>query len=280
MTDVRFWEIPAARVQDGSHVCNTCNLWPGGARPWNYDAVCSLYDYSRWAFVDVPEQAGVLARPKPVPLDLGDCKWAQDLAAQYAAYGRWTSAMQDAVDWAVHRDHGVTDVLLAHAPFVRGEACSLKYGVPCRSSWFSALPELLRALITAPPDHTPLTPRTTLWCVPWVAIQDEFRVFVHNYTTTAMSQQAWYKARAPDQVLSEALVRRVALGAEALVTAAGLGSAVVDVGVLDSGDVYVIEANPFGARFSSGSSLFEWRRDASTLTGLDSGGISVATCVE
>lgn len=317
---VHFSIVPADAVRSKEHKCNTCNLWPEGQRPWNYDQVCDLYNFSRWAFASVAPTVGVAERPRAVPLHLGDCTWVAPLAAQYHAFGRLTSAMQDAIDAAVDRDKGVIDAVLASfsaglegtsgstaggatltlapapaakatavptasPPFVRGEACSLKYGrvkgTLCRSR-FHTLAQILEALITAPLDHTPLPRRgsatsaaapLTLWCLPWLDIQDEFRVFVHNYVACAMSQQAWHEPR-PEKLgrsPSLDLALRMAHAAEQFVTAAGLANAAVDVAVLATGDVYIVEANPFGPMFSSGSSLFEWHRDADLLHGTASG---------
>jgi hypothetical protein len=68
---------------------------------------------------------------------------------------------------------------------------------------------------------------------------------------------------------------------EGVVKGAGLASAVVDVALLNdvaAPVVYVIELNPFGAAYSSGSALFEWVRDAEHLTAPD-GPIVVRTSV-
>jgi hypothetical protein len=289
--EVQYLVVSSEAVRDGSHKCNSANLWPESTKPpWNYADVCRNYNFSKWA-----------EKPGAQRIVLHRCRWLVRAAALYETYCRITVDMRDTIEEYCLLDKGVVDSVLAgfgdpEGPFVRGEACSLKYGAggPLR---FTRLADILEALITAPKDHSPLrgdpefdsSGSLILWALPWVSIRDEFRVFVHNNAATAMSQQAWHVPRARSQVPSKELVLKMGRAAEAAVTRAALGNGVVDVGILeadveagagaDPDEVYVIEINPFGPQFSSGSSLFEWHRDAAILHGLSAAAMTVAVNV-
>lgn len=286
--------VSAERIASGDVLCNTSNLWPDGVKPDDYDAVTKACGASRWMPYTTQGHVSSVRR-------VYGCRQLCAMQDLYRQYGRWMPRMDDAVELfaAANRD---LEEFLGHAqPFVRGEDCSLKYGYyfgpptgprgmrdKMKGLRFSSVTQVAQALITSPSGHSPMVSvdmtcegwALDLWCVPWVHIVDEFRVFVHEHRTTCISQQVWHAARVLDPP-ADGIVQDMAHEAEGVVKGAGLASAVVDVALLNdvaAPVVYVIELNPFGAAYSSGSALFEWVRDAEHLTARD-GPIVVRTSV-
>jgi len=121
--------------------------------------------------------------------------------------------------------------------------------------------------------------KASLIVLPWLHTLDrshEYRVWVHRRRVTAISQQQWYKQHGHSaevvQADAEALIAAFERDIKALMPYA---SGVLDMWVErapeeEGGGIIggrLIEINPWGAGFSSGSSLFHWRRDLDILYG-------------
>ena len=92
---------------------------------------------------------------------------------------------------------------------------------------------------------------------------NEFRVFVSDRQVTAVAQQKWYKRLAFRHDLN-AMVQSIISGCATWQTS-GLvpyDSVMLDVWIDDNLEAHLIECNPWGPAFSSGSSLFHWIGDA------------------
>jgi hypothetical protein len=118
-------------------------------------------------------------------------------------------------------------------------------------------------------DYQPDTRTLRLTLFPWLDIQDEYRVFVHNRRVTAISQQdlgtphnvmaqtdelAEYAHQVTEKILAECS-RTVIPWLEST----GRDSITLDFAFLGPNmEPYVVEFNPFGPEHAAGSSLFHW----------------------
>jgi hypothetical protein len=260
--------IPAQEVQEHPDQFNVCNVFDSGEPPADYIDVCSKYIVPTWL-------PGVVPPRKYAWVQLTECSWLKDASRLFAITGRHSTALFGEEFEQLLRRHGraMETLLQQGLTFVRGAKCSCKYGQALNASRslipFTSAAEVLLALIQAPRFHTPVKDVTkdgtlALYFFPWVHIATEYRVFVHLGHVTAISQQVWFKEY-DGPPMTQALVSAVSQAAEATTTASGLGSAVADVALLEDGMVYVVELNPFGQQYSSGSALFHWVTDANIL---------------
>ncbi len=253
-------------LDDAGHkLYNDSNHWDdGGVRPADYDVASAACNTSAW-LPHVPR--------RHVKLHLSGVQWLDDAQKLWLA---GTSSSRRPISALF--DDEVAALVEKHADaftepwFVRAENVSLKYGTHGCGP-YTDLRAVLESVVSAPLDHSPLQSlvhgRLLLYLFPWVELDKsrEFRVFVHNGRVCAMSQQFLYQCF---DGLDDAttLVRFADAVIETCARmAAFLPSYVADVAVLADGSGYFIEANPFGAQYSSGSALFHWVRDADILLG-------------
>lgn len=198
--------------------------------------------------------------------------WHLDVLWRAAAIGKVTGRVPRAFEDELQ---SVADALapawvaaratLASPPFVRSETVSLKTGVHGPGP-YTTVQAVLESLVTARGTHTPLAGGTPtplkLYLLPWVNIQLEFRVFVHQGTVTGVSQQHW--ARVDERYSQHAAFLPGMLAfSRACVTKLPPYlrlACTMDVALTDAG-WYFIEPNGFGAPYAAGSSLFHWERD-------------------
>jgi len=104
---------------------------------------------------------------------------------------------------------------------------------------------------------------------PWLDIQDEYRVFVHNRRVTAISQQdlgtphpvmaqtdepAEYARQVTEKILAECSKSVIPW-----LESTGRDSITLDFAFLGPNmEPYIVEFNPFGPEHAAGSSLFHW----------------------
>jgi hypothetical protein len=187
--------------------------------------------------------------------------------------------------------------------FVRGDHCSVKYGMHGNISHRSVR-TILENIVSSPAGHCPLNTSSDTLCLyfqPWVDIHEdlEFRVFVRHNRITAISQQHLYRKNTmlesetvpniANRIIDyhrrrvvplithvDSYCMDVALIREDCVTAATpdcvpmttpdcVTAAPPDC--VTAATPYFIEINPFGKEYSSGSSLFHWLRDEDKLYG-------------
>jgi hypothetical protein len=168
--------------------------------------------------------------------------------------------------------------------FVRGEATSLKTGMHGVGPYANFM-TILESIVTCTAQHNVFnhvsarTKRLTLYFLPWNADLDpdlEFRAFVVHGQLTALSQQSWFRHSPKLQALlqhSNVIHDWVEMLQRALATTVSsiceqLPQFVMDVAFIPDGEnwtMFLIELNPFGAAYSSGSALFHWKRHAALL---------------
>lgn len=158
--------------------------------------------------------------------------------------------------------------------FVRTDHVSLKCGQHGVGP-YSSFRQIIESVVTCIASHTPIRSNLEsirLYLIPWVCINParEYRVFVHEGQVTAISQQNLYTVY--DDALSRCddgatICDYFESHMKPTLAGAGLVSYSADVAILDDGEPYFIEVNPFGAEYSSGSSLFGWVEDRDILYG-------------
>ena len=161
--------------------------------------------------------------------------------------------------------------------FLRSETVSFKRGLHGPGP-YKTVRQMVESICTADFTHSPLPEageEMTLYLMPWQDLDaaTELRVFVHGDVVTAMSQQHLYNTypvwQAMSQEEQESVVRDVLEHFRRRVQPAikvAWKSYSYDVVRLKTGEWYFIEPNGFGARYSAGSSLFEWEYDEARLT--------------
>lgn len=250
---------------EGRKLYNDANHWDGGEKPADYAAVSAACDTSAWLpYVDRRHTVVVLT----------NVSWLRKahelwLAGATPASRPISKLFDDEADAAVERHAAV----FATEPwFVRAENVSLKYGVHGCGP-YTDVRAVLESIVTAPGDHSPLHAlhdgQLRLYLFPWVPINParEFRVFVHDRRVVAASQQHLYQCFESELDDEDQLTRWAAVLEATCAKVSFAPNYVADVAILADGAGYFIEANPFGAQYSSGSGLFHWLRDADVLHG-------------
>ena len=265
---LRIMRVPINEVlllDDAGHKrYNDANHWTDGVKPADYDAVSASCHTSAWLPDITP------ARPA-VRVQLRGVQWlvqAQKIWSTTGGAGSHGIIPALFVDEVQDAQATYGRAFDGHTPwFVRAENVSLKYGVHGCGPYRDLL-AVLESIVSAPLDHSPVREcrhgALLLYLFPWIDIDParEFRVFVYNHRVTAISQQHIY-ACFPS--LCDASVTAIASFASAVTAACApmtfSAHYVADVAVLPDGTPYFIEANPFGAEYTSGSALFHWLRD-------------------
>lgn len=159
--------------------------------------------------------------------------------------------------------------------FVRSDFVSLKCGQHGVGP-YTSLKCIVESLVTCSASHTPIRPTTkkiNLYLIPWVSIspEREYRVFVCEGKITAISQQHLYSVYESRDRVKDANIITSYFDTSIKVALDHIPSFVMDIAVLDDDTAYFIEVNPFGAEYSSGSSLFGWIEDRDILYGAHRG---------
>ena len=98
--------------------------------------------------------------------------------------------------------------------------------------------------------------------------QNEFRVFVCESKVTAISQYSMYTNFELDKIFDlERLGENIVNFCYLVLSKINLTSVVIDV-IVNDNKIELVELNPFGTEYSSGSALFHWIRDHDILYGL------------
>ena len=167
--------------------------------------------------------------------------------------------------------------------FLRLDECSPKdSGEPVTIGPYTLSPadvrRMLTAIITSKRCHVSMNTcrhkksrTTSLVLLPWSTSFgfNEWRVFVHKHSITAMSQYHWHTEiprLQDDEVVRQEASAIVKAHRERYKEALSAihSSYILDLAVVD-GEAEFVEINPFGAEYCSGSALFQWTRDRRAL---------------
>lgn len=162
--------------------------------------------------------------------------------------------------------------------FVRSDRVSLKTGIHGVGP-YNNLKHVVESVITSEQKHAPFKDKSNniLYFLPWLPMNRdrEFRVFVYKNKITAVSVQHLYEVNTwlnslNDQDISS-VVHSLCTYFELNIKdkMAWLENYVMDIYYFDNENWYFIEVNPFGAQYSSGSSLYHWILDNEKLTNDD-----------
>ncbi len=235
--------------------CNVNNIWPDDKKPADYDLVLKKTHFDAYIdrFHESYHTVSLVAQKA----------WMTEASLLFRLTGTMSKLFED--ELAALPEHAFLD---GTPWFVRTDNVSLKTGL-FGAGPYRTLRDIAIGAITSSASHDPLKGSGTYYLLPWIELVYflELRVFVYHGNVTAMSQQHLYEVPAVP-VLERAHVDRVLAFFDTDVRARiGLDTYSFDVGFTESGDVYFIEANGFGAEYAAGSGLFHWVRDASILEG-------------
>lgn len=256
---------------------NSNNHWPLEQKPVNYDATIAKCNLTEWVtefrqpgtytIVDIPIKSWILESNKlgqqTGELSLLYYEDLQDYCARYE---------QDPTYTKLFTPEALAKV--GGGYFVRSNSVSLKNGIHGVGP-YTNLRKIIESLITCNAGHNPMSdyqPETRtlrLYLFPWLDIQDEYRVFVHNRRVTAISQQdlgtphpVMAQTDKPSKyarIVTEKILAEFARSVQPWLERTGRDSVTIDMALLGPTlDAYVVEFNPFGPEQAAGSSLFHW----------------------
>jgi hypothetical protein len=276
-----FKAVPIQKSMLNEQEYNVCNLYPDGNRPSDYyERLESTYT-KNWIDIFHRDYQKITI----------DNNWGLDIIKQAYSIGKHTKKVSKGF---LEELEIIAEILKKQMKFrlgekdensikyfVRAENVSLKTGIHKTGPYTSIL-QVLESLITCNVEHSPIIENAqgtinpiTLYFLPWVEIDLEFRVFVYNSKITGISQQHWYEVKYVEgnnfsyKNKYEKFVDRVPELIEFCNKTIKLlekwvnhhPGFTMDIALLKSGEFYFIEVNGFGAEYSAGSSLFHWRRD-------------------
>lgn len=263
--------------QYNKRLYNSNNHWPLEQRPADYDVVIAKCNMSEWLS---EFRAPGTYRTMELPIQ----SWIREANRLGQQTGQISQLYyEDLNDYCAKYEPRLefaelfTPEALAKVGggyFVRSNSVSLKNGIHGPGP-YTNLRKIVESLITCNAGHNPmsdsppgtLTLQLTLF--PWLDIQDEYRVFIHNRRVTAISQQdlgtphpvmaqtdepAEYASMVTTKILEECS-RSVIPWLERT----GRDSVTLDFAFIGSTmEPFIVEFNPFGPEHAAGSSLFHW----------------------
>lgn len=158
--------------------------------------------------------------------------------------------------------------------FVRVERVSLKSGIHGVGP-YNSLKNIIRSIITSTVGHECISinddlERFKIYLFNWNEIKEEFRVFVHNNSITAISTQHYSQVsnilkNMNDDDIKINIVNKIVDWfnnniKDKLSQIVG-PNYTMDVALLNDNSLYFIEPNCFGANYAAGSALFHWSID-------------------
>lgn len=246
---------------------NTNNVWDDDAQPADYKHVSSQTMTSKW--ID-----GIKSY-RTVRIDLRSvaAEWMKDAFKMGVHSGEFPQSFVDELDMFLS-SNPYSEIFDGTEYFVRTETVSLKGGKHGVGP-YTSLKCIVESLVTCHFGHTPIDDNTTeitLYLIPWTHISpdSEYRVFVHNQTITAISQQSLYHVYKSAMLEHyETHISIICAYYESVLKQhlSHVSSYCIDIAVLADYKPFFIEINPFGRQYSSGSSLFGWVQDEDILLG-------------
>ena len=244
---------------------NTNNVWDNDTPPADYQHVSSLTKTSKW--IDGIKEY------RTIRIDLRSvvAQWMKDAYKIGVHSGEFPQSFVDELDMFLSLNR-YSEIFDGTEYFVRTENVSLKGGKHGVGP-YTSMKCIIESLVTCHFGHTPIDNDTTdivLYLIPWVSISpdSEYRVFVHNRTITAISQQSLYHVY--KSAMLEHYEKHISIICSYYESVlkdhlSHTSSYCIDIAVLENDTPFFIEINPFGKQYSSGSSLFGWVQDEGIL---------------
>ena len=248
---------------------NSNNHWIDNIKPHDYNYINKLTDTQNW--INLFKKSYTV-----VNFDSVDINILKSMYNVCLLKNEISKIYDDEIEF-LNKKYSFVDNYLAinGGQFIRFENVSIKYGkhgcVP-----YTSFTQILESMLTSPIGHTPIYEGITelrMYIIPWNSHLDvfkEFRVFVYKNNITAISQQHLYSSNEllkEDTTIIPSLVHTIQTFFDERIKykIKDLDCYSYDFAILDNGQPYFIEINPFGKEYSSGSSLFHWLIDEDKL---------------
>jgi hypothetical protein len=248
-------------------------------KPDDYDVILSQTFTKNWIDKFRTEYTVI-----NIPLE----DWMRDTLNIYLMTGKISELFYDDLEEYIKLNETdfIRDYLKANNIFIRSETVSLKEGIHGIGP-YKSLKQIIESICTSVPGHSVLDTRDTnqsvnkkikLYLIKWIQIIEfqEFRIFVKDNKITAISQQHLYKKNIILNLLEKSekistinkwIKIIVEYFEKYIKTKIHLSDFCYDFAIIEDDKPYFIEINPFGAEYSSGSSLYEWTLDKEILYG-------------
>jgi hypothetical protein len=207
-----------------------------------------------------------------------DLVWMKEAQLHTVLTGKFPQQFRDHLTTTCKRHQAIFDGIMEHGSkwFVKTNHYSLKYAEHGTGPYYS-LDKVVESLVTQVDGHSAIEQddsEVMVYFFPWIEMdhRKEFRIFVCDNRVTAISQQhldkinSWLSTKSDLEIVS--IIDRVINHFNEHIQSrlSFLGSYVMDLVLVgESERPYFIEPGPFGAKYSSQSSLYHWIIDKELL---------------
>jgi len=268
MTTIKVHKVDLDDVLTNTDKYNVSNLMPAE----NYSDVLSWSNTKNWVH-PFHEHSGLEVIKVTNKADL---RWIGEALDIGHVSKRFSRLHLDELDDFCSR-YAYFDNLIKQGVFVRTEHVSLKSGVHGIGP-YTSIRQIMESICTCTKTHSAFRKtdlKMVIYILPWLPVnqEKEFRVFVHGNKITAISVQQIYKPNKWLDSLDDCQLVSLAEAINDFFTRKFIGiwlttemsrktsNFTMDLALLDNGEFYFIEANPFGPQFAAGSALFHWLTD-------------------
>lgn len=234
---------------------NVNNLWDDDKPPDDYQETLEATSFDKYIDAFHSNYFSISLAPN-------ELEWISEAFHLEKICNRFSNIFEDDLEALI--EHHKVD-FKNEKYFIRTAKCSLKTG-KYRAGPYTSMRNIITSMVTSDVAHNPID--KTLYFIPWLDLNFdlEFRVFIYKGNIKGISQQHLYhinptlsKMSLEDkEKLFENLVDKIK---ESQLKITHINTYTMDIGFTISKDVYFIELNPFGAKYSAGSSLFHWVDD-------------------
>ena len=263
-------------ISHNKELYNVNNLWVsrGATKPEDYRLVNDNVNTSKWIDSFHKDKYSY------IDFNKNDIEWMFKAIKIGAQTGTFSRLHVEELEWTYEKYNerfltAMAKIGLSEV-FIRSETVSLKYG-QYGAGPYSDFKKVLMSMASSMWGHEVFQddePYYRIYLFPWLAMEKdkEFRIFVHNNSITAISQQHIYSVNDWLNTLEDSEIVSV-VGEKILEffrtnirsKLEWLHDYVMDLSILETGEPYFIEVNPFGGDYTSGSALFHWSIDHDTL---------------
>ncbi len=254
---------------------NTHNHWKDNIKPDDYIKVGSECNTNMWIDIFHSSYSAINVHPSQI-------YWLLRASAIGETTQKLSSLYREEYDEFIDDMTKKTKNIFEHKTryFVRSDTVSLKHG-KYGIGPYTDFESIILSSITCESTHRPITQNTKhlkYYLLPWIEIDSdrEFRVFVKHNKIQAISQQHLYdpnstlkKCTNQDELnnIIKTWCEKITSYFEKVISKNihHIDSYCIDIALIDKDNEtnipYFIEINPYGAQYSSGSSLFHWILD-------------------
>jgi len=236
----------------------------------NYEEVLSWTNTNNWIHSFHKNIPTIVVNTK------NDLKWICDASKIGCISQKFSSLYREELEDFCNKYNNFNS-LMKDGVFVRTEHVSLKTGIHGIGPYYN-IKNIIESICTSTFSHAAIKDTDTqlnIYLLPWlnIDIDKEFRVFICGDKITGISVQRWYKQNkwlstfTEEQIVD--LIKRIKNFFENeflkkwgdTKMSEKTTNFTIDLVMLEDNSFYFIEANPFGAEYAAGSSLFHWTID-------------------